>query len=174
MQVTQFTDYAIRTLIYLCLQPDRRATVDEIAAELRVSASHLTKVVHRLGRIGVIETLRGRRGGLRLHRAPAEISAGWLFRQTEDNLALADCFQASGCECPLAGNCRMTGILHEALQAFLGVLDRYSLADLVKDPAALRHLLGRPPISAPVSTPASAPQAAPEPMPEAMPLRKQA
>jgi Rrf2 family nitric oxide-sensitive transcriptional repressor len=146
MQVTQFTDYAVRTLVYLCLQPDRRATVDEIATELRVSASHLTKVVHRLGRIGVIETLRGRRGGLRLHRAPAEISAGWLFRQTEDNLALADCFQAEGCDCPLAGNCRMTGILKEALQAFLAVLDRYSLADLVDDPVTLRRLLGQPPL----------------------------
>ncbi|TXH38729.1 MAG: Rrf2 family transcriptional regulator [Rhodospirillaceae bacterium] len=145
MQVTQFTDYAVRTLIYLCLQPDRRATVEEIAARLHVSASHLTKVVHRLGRIGVIETLRGRRGGLRLHMAPDQISAGWLFRQTEDNLALADCFQSGGCDCPLSGNCQMTGILQEALQAFLAVLDRYSLADLMRDQALLRQLLGQPP-----------------------------
>ncbi|MET1025880.1 MAG: Rrf2 family transcriptional regulator [Dongiaceae bacterium] len=145
MQVTQFTDYSIRTVVYLCLQPERRATVDEIAAQLRVSASHLTKVVHRLGRIGVIETLRGRYGGLRLNRPPAEISIGWLFRQTEDNLALADCFRTGGCDCPLAGNCRMTGLLREALQAFIAVLDRYSLADLAADPATLHQLLGKPP-----------------------------
>jgi Rrf2 family nitric oxide-sensitive transcriptional repressor len=141
MQVTQFTDYAIRTLIYLGGQGDRRSTVDEIATHMRVSASHLTKVVHRLGRLGVVETLRGRRGGLRLHLAPAEISLGWLFRQTEDNLALADCFQSSGCDCPLAGNCRMTGILQEALKAFLTVLDRHTLSELLLDPNLLKGII---------------------------------
>jgi Rrf2 family nitric oxide-sensitive transcriptional repressor len=141
MQVTQFTDYAIRTLIYLGGQGDRRSTVDEIATHMKVSASHLTKVVHRLGRLGVVETLRGRRGGLRLHRAPADVSLGWLFRQTEDNLALADCFQASGCDCPLAGNCRMTGILQEALKAFLAVLDRHTLSELLLDPNLLRGVI---------------------------------
>lgn len=141
MQVTQFTDYAIRTLVYLGVQGDRRSTVDEIAAHLQVSASHLTKVVHRLGRIGVIETLRGRRGGLRLHLAPADISLGWLFRQTEDNLALADCFQAGGCDCPLAGKCKMTGILQEALKAFLAVLDRHTLGELLAEPGLLRGIV---------------------------------
>ena len=147
MQVTQFTDYAIRTLVYLGGQVDRRSTVDEIAAHMQVSASHLTKVVHRLGRIGVVETLRGRRGGLRLHRSPTEISLGWLFRQTEDNLALADCFQSGGCDCPLAGNCGMTGILQEALKAFLTVLDRHTLSELLLDPGLLRGIValdGRP------------------------------
>jgi Rrf2 family nitric oxide-sensitive transcriptional repressor len=148
MQVTQFTDYSIRTIVYLCLHPDRLATVDELAARLRLSASHLTKVVHRLGRLGVIETLRGRHGGLRLNKPPAEISVGWLFRQTEDNLALADCFRSDGCDCPLAGNCRMTGLLQEALQAFLAVLDRYSLADLAADQATLHRLLGQPSVPA--------------------------
>ncbi|HVJ35863.1 MAG TPA: Rrf2 family transcriptional regulator [Terriglobia bacterium] len=141
MQVTQFTDYAVRTLIYLGVQGDRRSTVEEIAAHMQVSASHLTKVVHRLGRLGVVETLRGRRGGLRLHRAPDDISLGWLFRQTEDNLALADCFQADGCDCPLAGTCRMTGILQEAVKAFLTVLDRHTLRELLIDPALLRGLV---------------------------------
>lgn len=141
MQVTQFTDYAVRTLIYLGIQGDRRSTVDEIATHLQVSASHLTKVVHRLGRIGVIETLRGRRGGLRLHLAPAEISLGWLFRQTEDNLALADCFQSGGCDCPLAGKCKMTGILQEALKAFLAVLDQHTLSELLVEPGLLRGVI---------------------------------
>lgn len=141
MQVTQFTDYAIRTLVFLGGRGDHRSTVDEIAAEMRVSASHLTKVVHRLGKIGVVETLRGRRGGLRLKLAPAEISLGWLFRQTEDNLALADCFQAGGCECPLAGKCGMTGILQEALKAFVAVLDRHTLGELLSDPTMLHGLI---------------------------------
>lgn len=141
MQVTQFTDYAVRTLIYLAGQGDRRSTVEEIAAQMHVSASHLTKVVHRLGRLGVVETLRGRRGGLRLHRPASEISLGWLFRQTEDNLALADCFQPSGCDCPLAGTCRMTGILQEAVKAFLAVLDRYTLRELLVDPELLRGIM---------------------------------
>jgi len=141
MQVTQFTDYAVRTLIYLGGQGERRSTVDEIAAHMQVSASHLTKVVHRLGRIGVVETLRGRRGGLKLNLAPTEISLGWLFRQTEDNLALADCFQEGGCNCPLAGKCGMTGILQEALKAFLAVLDRYTLNEILIDPTLLRGLI---------------------------------
>lgn len=151
MQVTQFTDYAIRTLIYLGGQGDRRSTVEEIAEKMQVSASHLTKVVHRLGRIGVVETLRGRRGGLRLNRPPAEISLGWLFRQTEDNLALADCFQAAGCACPLAGTCRMTGILQEAVRAFLAVLDRHTLNELLLDPHLLRGIVSVEPRPAKVA-----------------------
>jgi Rrf2 family nitric oxide-sensitive transcriptional repressor len=145
MQVTQFTDYAVRTLIYLGGQGDRRSTVEEIAAHMHVSASHLTKVVHRLGRLGVVETLRGRRGGLRLHRPAGEISIGWLFRQTEDNLALADCFQPAGCDCPFAGSCRMTGILQEAVKAFLAVLDRYTLRELLVDPELLRGIMSLAP-----------------------------
>src|SRR5260221_7637713 len=85
--------------------------------------------------------LRGGGGGLRLHLAPADISLGWLFRQTEDNLALADCFQSAGCTCPLAGKCKMTGILQEALKAFLAVLDRHNLAELVAEPGLLRGII---------------------------------
>ena len=140
MRLTLHADYALRTLMYLGLRPDRLASIQEIAAAHRISENHLTKVVHRLGRAGFIETLRGRGGGLRLARPAEAISLGAVIRATEDDLALLVCFAPDGTPagdglegggCIIAGACRLRSTLAEALGAFLAVLDGRSLADLL-------------------------------------------
>jgi Rrf2 family nitric oxide-sensitive transcriptional repressor len=130
VQLTRYSDYALRVLIYLALEPERLATVEEIAQRYGVSRAHLTKVVHQLGRGGWVETLRGRRGGLRLARPPEAIRVGAVLRETEESLALVECFEADG-DCAIEPACGLRGALQEALAAFLAVLDRTTLADLV-------------------------------------------
>jgi Rrf2 family nitric oxide-sensitive transcriptional repressor len=142
MKLTAFTDYTLRTLIYLALHGERQATIADIARTYRVSEAHLTKVVHRLGVAGDIETVRGKGGGLRLKRAPAQINLGALVRRTEPDLDLVPCFEDAE-TCMIARACVLQAALHEALAAFLAVLDRYTLADLIaprQDLAALLHL----------------------------------
>lgn len=130
MQLTRYSDYSFRVLIYLALAPERLATIDEIAERYGISKAHLTKVVHRLGRLGFVETVRGRRGGLRLARPASAIRVGAVLRATEGDLALVECFGPPG-GCAIEPACGLRGALHEALAAFLAVLDGYTLADLV-------------------------------------------
>ena len=144
MQLTQFTDYALRTLIYLGLRPDKLVTIEAVAGAYGISESHLTKVVHRLGRLNIIDTVRGRRGGMRLNCTPARINIGAIVRQMEGNLDIAECFDAEHSTCPIGQVCRMTRLLGEALEAFMAVLDRYTLADLLKDRRAFATLLAIP------------------------------
>lgn len=144
MRLTRYTDYALRTLIYLGLNASRVSSIAEIARAYAISESHLTKVVHQLGRIGLVQTTRGRGGGLRLARPASEIVVGAVVRQTEEDLALVECF-ANGA-CAITPSCRLRKVLGEALAAFLAVLDRYTLADLLAEGAApdLALLLGLP------------------------------
>lgn len=143
MRLTLHTDLAFRTLVHLGLQDGGRVQTEEIAAAWRISGNHLDKVVQRLAAAGLVETRRGRGGGLRLARDPAAITLGAVVRCTEDDLALVACFAADGdpCgdrlgeRCVLAGACRLQSALGRALAAFLGVLDGMTLADLL-DPAA--------------------------------------
>ena len=139
MQLTQYSDYALRALIYLGLNGDRRCTVGEIAGAYGVSENHLMKVVHRLGRAGFVATTRGRNGGLELAMAPAEIGIGAVFRATEGNFDLVECF-ADGTRngCPISGPCALTHVLETALDAFLDVLDRHTLEDLLRPRDALK------------------------------------
>ena len=129
MRLTRYTDYALRTLIYVGLREPRQSSIAEIARAYAISESHLTKVVHQLGRLGLIRTIRGRGGGLRLAKPPAEIVVGAVVRATEDDLALVECFAAGACV--ITAPCRLRRALGEALAAFLAVLDRYTLADLL-------------------------------------------
>lgn len=133
MQLTRYSDYSLRVLIYLAVDPDRLATIDEIARSYGISRAHLMKVVHQLGLRGFIETVRGRGGGLRLARPADEIGVGEVVRATEENLALVECMdsRASASECAIESACGLRPVLREALAAFLGVLDRHTLADLV-------------------------------------------
>jgi Rrf2 family nitric oxide-sensitive transcriptional repressor len=131
MHLTRYTDYALRVLIYLALDPERLATIDEIAGRYGISKAHLMKVGHQLGRQGYVETVRGRRGGLRLVRGPESIGVGELVRYTEGDLALVDCFEPRRGACAIEPACGLRGVLHEALAAFVAVLDRHTLADLV-------------------------------------------
>lgn len=141
MQLTQFSDYALRTLIYLGVREGGLATIEEIAASYGISESHLTKVVHKLGRLGIIDTVRGRGGGMRLNRRPADINIGATIRQMEGNLTIVECFDVEHNTCPIAPVCGLTGVLAEALEAFMAVLDRYTLADMMKERRNLAGLL---------------------------------
>ncbi|HUW80950.1 MAG TPA: Rrf2 family transcriptional regulator [Acidocella sp.] len=129
MRLTHYTDYALRTLIYLRLNEPRQATIAEISRAYGISENHLNKVVHHLGRLGLVKTSRGRGGGLRLAQPPEKIIVGHVVRRTEDDLALVECF-ANG-SCAITRTCRLRGVLGEALAAFLAVLDRYTLEDLI-------------------------------------------
>jgi Rrf2 family nitric oxide-sensitive transcriptional repressor len=131
LQLTRYSDYSLRVLIYLALAPDRLATIEEIARSYRISKAHLMKVVHQLGLRGWVETVRGRGGGLRLAREPEAIRVGEVVRATEGSLALVECFEPAEGRCAIESACGLRPVLHEALAAFLAVLDRYTLADLV-------------------------------------------
>lgn len=117
--------------MYLALDPERLVTIEEIAQSYGISKAHLMKVVHQLGLRGYVETLRGRGGGLRLGRRPEEIRIGEVVRSTEENMAIVECFEPAGSHCVIEAACGLRSVLHEALAAFLGVLDRHTLADLV-------------------------------------------
>lgn len=141
MRLTAYTDYTLRTLMYLAVNTDRLATIAEIARIYRISETHLMKVVHQLGVAGDIETIRGRNGGLRLARPATAISLGTVVRRTEEDMDLVACFDGSA-NCAISEICVLQTVLHEALGAFLAVLDRFTLDDLVAPRANLARLLG--------------------------------
>lgn len=144
MRLTLYTDYALRILIYLGVNGERQSSTAEIARAYRISESHLTKVVHKLGRLGLIRTMRGRGGGLRLGRPAADIRLGTVVRATEEDFILAECFSGNGCV--LTPACRLQGVLGDALRAFLSVLDQVTLADLIGGSGAeIARLLGLDP-----------------------------
>lgn len=137
MRLSRHTDYALRVLIHLAAAPDRRVSIAGIARTYSISENHLMKVVHMLGRAGLIQTVRGRGGGIQLAKPPEEISVGLVVRHGESGLNLADCGS-----CIIAPSCGLTGVLAEALVAFLAVLDRYTLADVSRRRGELAALLG--------------------------------
>lgn len=141
MRLTSFSDYSLRVLMYLGVHEGRLATVGEIAAVYRVSEHHLVKVVHRLGQLGYIETLRGKGGGMRLARPPHKIGLGAVLRGTEDSLSLVECFEAQTCECRIDSACLLKGILARAMDAFFAELDRHTLADLLGTRSKLAKIL---------------------------------
>ncbi len=136
MRLSTFSDYSLRVLMYLGAQPDRLATIAEIAAAHGISESHLMKVVHQLGRCGLVETVRGKGGGMRLAIAPQNIVLGDVIRQTESDFTLVECFGANA-TCRIQGACHLNAILDEALNALFLVLDGYTLADLLGNPQGL-------------------------------------
>ena len=141
MRLTTFSDYGLRVLIYLAVHGDRLATIAEIAGAYGISSNHLMKVVHHLAQQGHIETVRGKGGGMRLAREPAQINIGTVIRQSEGNVAFVECFDAARSDCRIAPACRLKNVLGEALAAFLGTLDRYTLADLVDNRQRIAKLL---------------------------------
>lgn len=145
MHLTQHTDFALRTLIYLALRDPERATVPEIAAAYGISRAHLMKVAHGLGRAGWIETVRGRGGGLKLAHPPAEIVIGRVVRDTEEGFDIVECFAPGPQSCRIVPACGLKGVLAEARDAFLAVLDRHTLADLMAGETGLRRALGLAP-----------------------------
>ncbi|MEO8014787.1 Rrf2 family transcriptional regulator [Polaromonas sp.] len=136
MRLTTYTDYALRTLMYLAANRDRLVTVQDIADAHVIAKNHLTKVVHQLGILGVIESLRGRNGGLRLGKEPALINIGAVVRSTEPDFYMAECFDPNKNKCCLSSNCILKNTLYEATTAYLAVLDGVTLEDLMKTNAS--------------------------------------
>jgi Rrf2 family nitric oxide-sensitive transcriptional repressor len=146
MKLTAFTDYSLRVLIYVAAQPQRRATIADIATAFDVSENHLTKVVHFLGKSGWLATVRGKGGGLELGMPPELVGVGEVVRQTEGVGMPVECFSAGGCTCSIARICDLRGVVGEAMRAFYGVLDRYTLADLVHNRQELAKVLFTDPV----------------------------
>lgn len=139
MQLTTHTDYALRTLICLALQPDNAPmTVQEIARRYDISANHVAKVAQTLTQLGYINSLRGRGGGLVLASTPDSINLGTLVRETE-NLKLLDCFGGNS-QCTIEPACKLKNMFLQAQQAFLKVLDGYTLAEVIRNGNELRVL----------------------------------
>jgi Rrf2 family transcriptional regulator, nitric oxide-sensitive transcriptional repressor len=141
MRLTTYTDYTLRTLMYLAVNDHRWTTIAEIANAYHISEAHLMKIVHQLGVAGDVETIRGRNGGIRLAQPAADINVGTVVRRTEADLDLVPCFADTG-SCVIGGACVLKGVLDEALEMFLSVLDRYTLADLAMPRGRLSELLG--------------------------------
>ena len=141
MRLTRYTDYAMRVLLYLAARPDRLCSISEIAGAYGISQNHLMKVVSDLVGAGYLESVRGRSGGVRLARPPAEINIGAVVRHTEDGFELVDCGS-----CIIAPACGLTGALAQALSAFMKVLDGYTLENLTSRRLDLAGLFdgGRP------------------------------
>ncbi|KQZ99911.1 BadM/Rrf2 family transcriptional regulator [Mesorhizobium sp. Root157] len=133
MQLTNFSDYALRVLMFAAAHGDRLITIEETAEVYGISRAHLMKVVNQLTRSGFLKSVRGRFGGLSLASSPEQINLGDVLRVTEPNFGLVECFTADN-RCILTPRCKLRGILHEALTAFTGTLDRYTLADLILSP----------------------------------------
>lgn len=134
MRLTAFSDYALRVLMYARASGDRLVTIEETAKTYGISRAHLMKVVNILTRAGYIKAVRGRSGGFTLAMKPEDINLGAVVRATEVDFALVECF-AGGNKCVITNHCRLPNVLNEALRAFVGVLDTYSLADI---PLAIR------------------------------------
>lgn len=141
MRLTNYTDYALRVLIYLAVKGQgEKSTITEITDTYGISRNHLTKVIHQLGQIGVIETIRGRGGGIVLHKDPKDITVGSVVRETEEDFHLVECFNQETNQCIITPVCGLKGMLHEALTAYLNVLDKYTIADIIDKPAMYREI----------------------------------
>jgi Rrf2 family nitric oxide-sensitive transcriptional repressor len=146
MRLTVYTDYALRLLMYLALKDDGLATIEEIAQSYGISKNHLMKVAHQLGVAGYVETVRGRRGGLRLAKPARAIGLGEVVRHCEPDMALVMCFEPVNADCAVLPHCVLRQALKKARAAFSEALDKYTLGDLVKPRAALQAMLSIPPV----------------------------
>jgi Rrf2 family transcriptional regulator, nitric oxide-sensitive transcriptional repressor len=140
MRLTLHTDYALRVLIHVAIADGRLITIKDVAKSFDISKQHLMKVVHDLGQKGYLDTVRGRGGGIRLHRPPREINIGQVVREVEDRLDVIGCLGRHG-YCRIERVCVLRGALQDATNAFLAVLDGYTLADLIRPQRALASLL---------------------------------
>ena len=142
MQLTLYSDYSLRVLIYLGTKPDEEiATITGIAQAYGISRNHLVKVVHNLSQLGYIITVRGNQGGMRLSRSPERIKIGEVIRHTEGTFDIVECFNTASNTCPISPICKLKGVFNEAYRHFIRVLDHYTLADIIKNKKQLRSVL---------------------------------
>jgi Rrf2 family transcriptional regulator, nitric oxide-sensitive transcriptional repressor len=147
MQLTAYSDFSLRVLIYTAVHPGRYVSTQEISRAYGISLNHLIKVVHQLGKLGFLEIKRGRRGGIRLQGSPDQIRIGDVVRKTEPGFVIAECFEASTNRCPITPVCGLKQLLHDALKAFLEVLDQATLQSVLQRPQLYATLLGRGPLA---------------------------
>ena len=141
MKLTLFSDYSLRILMFAAICEEPSFSVNDVAQAYGLSRHHAAKAINFLTQQGYLHSQRGRGGGIRLGRKPAEIRIGQLVRQTEHGSPLVECFDAATNTCPLIRACRLKGALHEAWTAFFNALDSYTLADLVHKPVPMRRAL---------------------------------
>jgi Rrf2 family transcriptional regulator, nitric oxide-sensitive transcriptional repressor len=145
MRLTYQTDYTLRVLLYLAnLQSQNNqklANIQDIAETYSISENHLMKIVHKLGKLGYLETVRGRGGGVRLAREPHEIIVGHVVRHTEEESFLVECFNHKTDHCPITADCQLRSAFIKAMAAFLHVLDGYTLADISHSPILYQQII---------------------------------
>lgn len=156
MRLTAYTNYALRTLMYCALHPDRIVRVEDVSQAYGISRAHLLKAAHQLGQLGYLENVRGRGGGIRLGRPAGAIIIGEVVRHTEPQDEFVECFNPGTNTCPLIGMCKVSLLFRTAVSAFFTELDKVTLADMVANgPALLNRLspaVGRPPLQRATST----------------------
>src|SRR5579872_3258426 len=141
MQLTYYTDYSLRVLMYLAIRRGRMANISEIAERYSISRNHLVKVVHNLARGGFIKSYRGKGGGIELARDAGQINIGEVVRYTEGPLKPVECFDIEWNRCVIANVCSLADVIEEACGNFFATLDRYTLADLVRRRERLSKVL---------------------------------
>lgn len=142
MRLTLYTDYSLRVLLFLgAKEPEALSTIKEISDAYGISKNHLMKVTHELGKMGYIETIRGRGGGIRLAKRPEAIGIGEVVRQTEEDFYLVDCFNPESIGCVISPVCNLKGALNKALHAYIAVLDEYKLSDFLVNKDEIAALL---------------------------------
>ncbi len=142
MRLTRQTNYAIRILMYCASNDGRLSRIPEIAAAYTVSELFLFKILQPLVEAKLVETVRGRNGGVRLAKPAEQINLFDVVRVTEENFSMAECFDSDTAECPLIDSCNLNAALREALGAFFAVLAKHTIADLTRDKSNMRNLLG--------------------------------
>lgn len=140
MQLTRYTDFGIRTLMFLALQPERErlSRISEITEVFELSPNHVSKIVHHLGKLGYLQTVRGKNGGFRLAKSAGEINIGQVVRALENSLAPIDCTKPY---CRLTPACKLKRVLGDAVNAYLAVLDAYTLEMIIENKEELEALL---------------------------------
>jgi Rrf2 family nitric oxide-sensitive transcriptional repressor len=141
MQLTAFTDYALRTLMGLGAVAPEKLTMGQLSDAYGISVHHLLKVVNELAALGYVETLRGKSGGARLAKSPAEIRIGTVVRQMEPEFGVVPCLRTGEAPCVIAPACRLKRVLSNATDRFLDELDQHTLADLLEPRRQLQRLL---------------------------------
>lgn len=140
MQLTLFTDYSLRTLMYLSQNKESLSTVKEVAEYYNISRHHLVKIVHNLSHLGYIESVKGKNGGIKLTKEPGKINLRDLIYKLEPNLTLVECFNKGTNTCCVVKACGLKNILNQALMAFMDVLSKHTLADAVNKPELFASL----------------------------------
>lgn len=140
MQLTQFTDYSLRALIYIALRKES-CTIQEITKAYAISNHHMVKIIHNLAKLGLIKTSRGKGGGILMATSPEAINLGEIVAKLEPHFDLVPCFNKEKANCCIVPACKLKGILYQAQVAFMDILQRYTLADVLHNPEELSVLL---------------------------------